>query len=525
VASRRWLAGGGLLLASIGLVALVVLLSAGASLGEDPEALARIDLPLTGGQVKSVTVVSGSHSRRIRVALRAGRVWPRELLPAHQQVTIDVVVQRAGPSAWLGGRLQHLRLKLTTPSASLRKHYLTLREGAPIELSFKQPVRMIALMESGHLERRVLARPRRTIRLPRTAQAGTLSVAAAPRAWETAAPTVVSFFPAGAAATAVANPAPGSTLLPQSTITLTFSKPVSAALGTARPPVVPTTPGTWHAVNAHTIAFRPEGYGYGVGTKVTVALPHGVRLAGGQPTSGSSAGSWNVPPGSPLRLQELLAALKYLPLRFHYDGARVPLTPQAQEGAAIHPPRGRFTWRYGNLPTSLRGFWKPGSAGAMTQGALMAFENDHGLNPDGAAGPKVWGALIQAALAGKVSHAGYSYVSVSVASQSLELWHNGHQVLTTAVNTGIASRPTATGTFPVYEHIAVGTMSGTNPDGSHYSDPGIKWISYFNGGDALHAFTRAQYGSPQSLGCVEMAEGPAAQVWPYTPIGTLVHVA
>ncbi len=51
-------------------------------------------------------------------------------------------------------------------------------------------------------------------------------------------------------------------------------------------------------------------------------------------------------------------------------------------------------------------------------------------------------------------------------------------------------------------------MSGTNPDGSHYNDPGIQFVSYFNGGDALHAFTRAQYGFPQSLGCVEMALGP-----------------
>ena len=108
--------------------------------------------------------------------------------------------------------------------------------------------------------------------------------------------------------------------------------------------------------------------------------------------------------------------------------------------------------------------------------------------------------------------------------QSLNLWHNGRTVLTTEVNTGIASAPTAAGTFPVYEHIRVGTMSGTNPDGSHYDDPGIQYISYFNGGDALHAFDRAQFGFPQSLGCVEMSLGPAGEVWPYTPVGTLVHV-
>ena len=42
-------------------------------------------------------------------------------------------------------------------------------------------------------------------------------------------------------------------------------------------------------------------------------------------------------------------------------------------------------------------------------------------------------------------------------------------------------------------------MSGTNPDGSHYIDPGIPDVSYFNGGDALHGFIRASYGFPQSL--------------------------
>ena len=47
-------------------------------------------------------------------------------------------------------------------------------------------------------------------------------------------------------------------------------------------------------------------------------------------------------------------------------------------------------------------------------------------------------------------------------------------------------------------------MSGTNPNGTHYDDPGIRWISYFHGGEALHAFNRASFGTPQSLGCVEL---------------------
>jgi lipoprotein-anchoring transpeptidase ErfK/SrfK len=108
--------------------------------------------------------------------------------------------------------------------------------------------------------------------------------------------------------------------------------------------------------------------------------------------------------------------------------------------------------------------------------------------------------------------------------QSLSLWVAGRVILTSPGNTGIAQSPTAPGTWPVFEHIAVGTMSGTNPDGSHYHDPGIRWISYFHGGDALHEFPRASFGTPQSLGCVELPEAAAAGVWPYTPIGTLVTI-
>ncbi len=502
-------------------VLVVLLLSSSPSLSADANGLARVGMPFGGGTIESVSVTSGPHSRPIPVQLRGQTIWPRSLIKAHEQVSIDVTVKRPGWISWLAGSSEHVHLQLVTPSASLRSHYLTLAAGAPLKLAFRQPIRVIAFGAPGHLQRRVLATPRSVITLRRTAEAGSLSVAAAPRTWETAVPATVSWFPNGAAATAVASPAPGSRIMPTTPITLTFNKTVTQALGSQRPPVSPATPGTWHTVNSHTIVFRPQGYGYGLGAKVGVGLPNGVRLVAGQP----GGGTWAVSQGSPTRVQQLLALLGYLPLRFRYDGPGVGLSPSAQLKAAIHPPAGRFVWRYPNVPSALHGFWQPGASGVMTQGALMAFENDHGLTPDGVTGPQVWHSLIQAAIAGKGSGFGYTFVNVSLSGQQLNLWHNGHTVVTTAVNTGISSRPTAPGTFPVYEHIRVGTMSGTNPDGSQYNDPGIQFISYFNGGDALHAFTRAQYGFPQSLGCVEMALGPAGQVWPYTPIGTLVHVA
>jgi lipoprotein-anchoring transpeptidase ErfK/SrfK len=422
--------------------------------------------------------------------------------------------------AWLGGATERLRLTLTTPTAHPTQQYVTLAGGAPLRVRFDAPVSVVASGPQGHLHRQTLGSAQTEVTLDRTAPAGSVWVGGAPRSWEIATPTLVSWFPAGAKASAVAYPPPGSTIGPSTPITLTFSKPVRQALGSSMPPVNPITPGTWHELNAHAIVFRPEGYGYGLGAKVNIPLPGGVQLAG---AANPTTGTWTVPAGSTLRLQQLLSGLGYLPLQF--NGAPVRETPAAQEAAAVNPPHGSFTWRYGNVPSALSAMWQPGTAGEMTKGALMAFENDHGITADGVAGPVVWKALIGAAITGRGSSFGYTFVSVSEASpESISVWHNGKTVVSGPANTGIPAAPTAKGTFAVFEHATSVTMSGTNPDGSHYSDPGVPWVSYFNGGDALHGFLRASYGSAQSLGCVEMPYDEAHAVYPYTPIGTLVHV-
>jgi peptidoglycan hydrolase-like protein with peptidoglycan-binding domain len=516
-----WLVGGFVLLVlAAAAAAALILTSAHASLTTDSQAIAKVGMPLGGGTIEKVSVVTGPHSAPVPVQVRGDKIYPTKLIAANEQLTVDVVVKRPGWIAWLAGKTEKLHLTLTTPVASLRSHYLTVSHG-PLRLVFKAPIQTYSYGPSGHLKRHVLSSPQSVITLPRPAAAGTVFVAATPRTWEKSRQAAVSWFPSGGAATAVASPAPGQAIKTDTPITLTFSKTVHKAIGSHMPPVSPNTAGTWHQVNAHAIQFRPQGYGYGLGAKVGVALPSGVKLVGGQ----GSDGSWTVPGGSTLRLQQILSLLGYLPLKFHYHGSGVGLTPADQEQAAIKPPSGHFVWRYSDTPSALRGFWAPGTFGEMTRGALMAFENDHGMTADGVAGPAVWKSLITAVVNHKTSSFGYSFVNVSVSSQSLTLWHNGHTIIGgTPVNTGIASAPTATGTYPVYEHLTVTTMSGTNPDGSHYSDPGIPWVSYFNGGDALHGFTRASYGSPQSLGCVEMPFDVAGKIFPYTPIGTLVHV-
>jgi peptidoglycan hydrolase-like protein with peptidoglycan-binding domain len=524
----RWVLAGVLLVAlAVVAVGAIIFASAKASLTSDSQAIAKIGMPLGGGKIESVSVVTGPHATPVPVKVTGGLIYPRQPISANEQLSLQVVVKRPGWMSWFAGSKQRLSLVLTTPAASLRSHYITVAHNAPLRLHFKSPIESFAYGPSGQLKRQMFGKARRVVTLPRNSDAGSIYVSAAPRRWENASQAMISWFPAGSSASAVASPAPGSPIKPSTRITLNFSKPVSKALGSHRPVLSPATPGHWRNLTSHAIEFVPDGYGYGLGAKVSIAMPNGARLVGGQQGSGSDSKGWTVPGGSPVRLQQLLSLLNYLPLKFNYAGGQgVGLSPAAQENAAVNPPKGTFSWRYPNTPDALKSFWKVGASGVMMQGALMAFETDHGLTADGQPGPIVWKALINAVLTGKHSSFGYTFVSVSVASQSLSVWHSGKTVISgTAVNTGISSAPTATGTYPVYEHLPSTTMSGTNPDGSHYSDPGIPYVSYFNGGDALHGFTRASYGSPQSLGCVEMPFSVAGQVYPYTPIGTLVHVA
>jgi hypothetical protein len=506
-------------------VVAIALKSSSAKLSADPSALAKVTMPLGGGTIESVTVI-GPHGRPIPVRVtNDSQIWPQKSIRAHERLSITVVIKRPSSIAWLTGKTERLYMTLVTPSASLRQHYFTLHGGAPLVLHFKQPVAVVWWGTAGHLVRHQLPSPETDVTVGNEPSAGTLTVAATLRTWEKARPSTISWFPSGAGASAVALPAPGTDIKPNTPITLTFSKPVSRALDGHLPPVSPTTPGTWQTLNQHTIQFVPTGYGYGLAAPVSIALPSDVHLVGGQAGGTSTVGHWTVPAGSTVRLQQLLAELNYLPLKFSEAGHGVALTPGAQEAAAVAPPKGTFSWRYHNTPSALRSEWSPGASGVMTRGALMAFENDHGMTADGVAGVAVWKALINAVDAGKRSTFGYTFVMVSEGSpEHQQTWHNGRTVVSGLVNTGIPAAPTATGIYPVFEHALSVTMSGTNPDGSHYSDPGVPYVSYFNGGDALHGFIRPGYGYPQSLGCVEMPYSEASQVYPYTPIGTLVDV-
>ena len=157
--------------------------------------------------------------------------------------------------------------------------------------------------------------------------------------------------------------------------------------------------------------------------------------------------------------------------------------------------------------------------------AIEDFENQNSIGVDGQAGPTVWTALLNDVINNKVSATPYVYVLVNkVVPQTATLWNNGTVQYTVPVNTGAPGADTTDGSYAVFEHVRFSEMKGTNVDGSTYDDPNVPYASYFNGGDALHGFIRASYGTPQSNGCVEMSYANAALIWALTPIGTLVTV-
>ncbi len=317
------------------------------------------------------------------------------------------------------------------------------------------------------------------------------------------------------------SPTPGASgVSSAATLTVRFSAPLSAR--TPLPSLSPAVAGTWALGDQRrAVIFNPAAPLIPSSSESIVIPggPRGMRGAGGEYLKATSTINFNVALGSVLRLQQLLAELNYLPVSF------TPAGPPPAPAAAAQPQPGTFTWRWPNQPPQLVALWTPGTQNVITTGAVMTFEDQHQLGVDGVAGPEVWGALLQAAAADQINSQPYPYVFVSQAlPETVTVYQNGAPVYATPANTGVPGAPTAEGTFTVYERFTSTTMTGTNPDGSTYSDPGIPWVSYFNGGDALHGFVRASYGFPQSDGCVEMPVANAAVVYPMTPLGTLVTV-
>ena len=526
----------------LALVLVAVFAFSGVTLASDSTALAHVTVQPFGGTIEHVAAF-GPDGRRVPITVQGGRLTPLRKLTPGEQVSVDVEVRRPGLLSWALGSQRSEHLTLTAPVAQVTEPWMTVRSGSGVRVNFNQPVSTVVYGSKGHTTVHTLGTPQRTISLGAQPETGATEIAVAARPWETVgAPTQVSWFPPSNTPVMVSLPAAGTQISPATPIHLTFSQPVSAVLGSSRPHLSPSTPGSWRETNSHTLVFTPTGLGAALGSQLHIQLPHAVAVtagsgsgSGGGSSSGAGGGGlrttsqieWTVPPGSTLRLQQLLAETGYLPVDWQPAAgtAAVARTPSAEAQAAVEPPNGSFSWRYPNTPHQLEAMWSPGQWSEITKGAVMKFENENEMTVDGLAGPAVWHALLDYVIAGKHLGSGYSYVYVHrEVPETMTLWHDGQTVITSPANTGISGAETELGTFAVFEHLPETTMSGTNPDGSHYEDPGIKWVSYFNGGDALHNFDRASFGTPQSLGCVELPLAASAEIWPYTPIGTLVTI-
>lgn len=304
-----------------------------------------------------------------------------------------------------------------------------------------------------------------------------------------------------------------------STISVQFS--TDLAPNSPMPTLSPPVAGSWAVLSPSLLQYEASGP-LVPGVTETITVPggsNGIIGSQGQHLAQDATSQFTVALGSTLRLQQLLAELGYLPLTFT---PAAPVTAPSQLG---NDQVGSFSWRWAFQPASLTTLWTPGTNNVITQGAVMNFEAQNGLKTDGAAGPQVWTDLLADVENGKVNAQPWDYVLVSQSlPEKATFYKNGAEVYSTPVNTGVSGASTENGTWPVFARYTVTTMRGTNPDGSHYSDPGIPWVSYFHGGDALHGFIRPGYGYPQSDGCVEMPISNAAVVYPLTPLGTLVTV-
>ena len=314
-------------------------------------------------------------------------------------------------------------------------------------------------------------------------------------------------------------------------VRVTFSAPPNGR--SPMPTLTPSVPGNWQIIG-DSMVFTPKT-AFGPSTKITLSVlagRSGVHSAAGVTLASPKTEVYTTAKFSALRLAQILSQLGYLPMMWESpnlamqteSAVNLRKTGLAGEiGAAYDPPAGIFTMNTG-YPASLASKFSPDLQNVVVRGAVMAFQSEHKMSVSGTVNLAFWVALFKAALAGQVNANGYTYgVASQVDPETLTIYHNGHVVLTSPANTGIPSAPTANGTFPVYEKFLQTWMSGTNPDGSHYHDL-VQYVSYFNGGDAVHYFARGAYGFQQSLGCVELPLTQAKQAYPYLTLGSLVTV-
>lgn len=118
----------------------------------------------------------------------------------------------------------------------------------------------------------------------------------------------------------------------------------------------------------------------------------------------------------------------------------------------------------------------------------------------------------------------YHIVIREALPETLTLYRGKTVVFKSLCNTGIAGAATPVGHFHVQTKLVYANMRGTEPDGQPYYAPHVPWVMPLVGNVAIHGYVRAQYGFPQSVGCIELPVANAKRLYALTPIGTPVTI-
>ncbi|MFT8358714.1 L,D-transpeptidase [Bifidobacterium aquikefiri] len=121
---------------------------------------------------------------------------------------------------------------------------------------------------------------------------------------------------------------------------------------------------------------------------------------------------------------------------------------------------------------------------------------------------------------------GDMWIEVDRAKQTVTVYKGSTKVKSFNVCTGKDSTQTDNGTFYINIKYQTQDMRGTD-----YVTPGVKWISYFNGGEGFHAAPWNTVGiatgdpvSHGSHGCVNMLTADAQWIYQNAEVGTMVKV-
>jgi peptidoglycan hydrolase-like protein with peptidoglycan-binding domain len=293
------------------------------------------------------------------------------------------------------------------------------------------------------------------------------------------------------------------------------------AASTARPTLSPATAGTWTDVGNYEF-FRPAST-LEPCASYTMRIPAGTLAQRHRALGKSRTITFGVACPGTMAVQEALARLGYLPYTLHgFVGASDtgPITRTQAAHNAYQLPHGILRANVAGAPPLTMGTLDP-----TTTGAIEVFEGNHNLPVSTTITRQFWTELLADETLAKRDPQPYTWVTVTeTLPETLDVHENSRIALSTPTNTGVPGAATQQGIFPIYVRYVSTTMIGNNVDGSHYVDPGVPWVNYFNGGDAVHGYPRPGYGYPQSNGCVELPIPTAETVYGMLQVGDLVIV-